>query len=134
MNGQNSFKCKFCGSFNSVGSVRNTNKFKKTNYGDIYYNLTISETTPFPKTLYGLKATMNETKKALIMLDKIQTDFNISDWDVQKWRREILAKEYENMDELIEKEKSTKQKFGFTRDEKGNIISPFSVKKKDTFK
>ncbi len=129
MNHQNSFKCEFCGGLNSLNTLRNTNNLKKTSYGSIYYNLTISETVPFPKTLYGLKATLSEKKKAFLMLDKIQSDFNISDWDIMGWRKEILEKEREDYNNM-EKEVKEEKKNGFTRDAQGNIISPFSSKRK----
>lgn len=129
MMNNNAFKCEFCGSLNSMTSLRNTNNKKKGIYGSIYYNLTISEVTPFPKTLYGIKAEVKEKGKAFLMLDKIQTDFNISDWDIQKWRLELLKKEHNDFKDM-QKQADLMKKKGFTRDTKGNIISPFASKEK----
>lgn len=121
-NGKNSYKCSFCGSFNSLDAIKVLNGSKKVNYGALYYNLTVSESRPFPKNLYGIKATLKEKEKALIMLDKILTDFNISHWDLQKWRQQMLETETFNLDELD-------KQAGFTRDAEGKITSPFPLKK-----
>jgi len=99
---QNTFKCQFCGSSNSLSSLSNGNSFKNNNPGSLSYNLTINEMTPFPKTLYGIKALIKDKNKALLMIDKIQTDFNLSDWDVQQWRQELFQREKENIESLKE--------------------------------
>ncbi len=51
-NGKNPFKCNVCGNLNPIDSIKFMNR------GTIYYNLTVSEVMPFPKTLYKIKATL----------------------------------------------------------------------------
>ena len=120
--------CQFCGANDFLHYFKNSDKYKKS--GIIYYNLTISENNPFPKTLYGIKATINEKNKAFLMLDKIQSDFNINDWDIKRWREKILNKEVINIKELTEQTESKEKKKPFTRDEFGQIKSPFASKRK----
>ncbi len=123
-------KCKFCGAINSLSHIREHSKGNKDVYGRIYYNLTMNETRPFPKTLYGIKATLGEKNKAFLMLDKIQSDFNINDWDIKRWRKEILNKEIINIEEITKQAEAKESKKPFTRDEYGNIVSPFTSKEK----
>lgn len=130
MSNLSTLKCKFCGAIDSLSHLRENNKGNKDTYGSIYYNLTMNETRPFPKTLYGIKATLGEKNKAFLMLDKIQSDFNITDWDIKKWREEILNKEIVNIEELTKQAESNEKKKPFTRDEYGQIKSPFASKRK----
>ena len=64
--------------------------------------------------IYVIKATTNEKKKGLYMLELIENNFNIT---IEDKRNEFIKKVREQ------------DKIKWTRDEKGNIISPFNIKK-----
>lgn len=130
------FKCEFCRAINTLSSMRESNKLKRYNSRNPIYNLTISENDPFPKTLYGLKATINETNKAFLMLDKIQSDFNINDWDIRRWREEMLNREKVDIEEIRIQEiriqaEQTKKEDPIVKDYFKKIPPPFPTRKKD---
>ncbi len=105
-------------------------RHKVNNMGEIIASLNFSEYTPFPKHLYGIKALIQDKDKGINMIQTIMERFYISDFDIEDWRRQMKEKEKENFKEMEEDAKKWNgNKIDWTRDEKGNIISPFKSKK-----
>lgn len=80
-----------------------------------------------------IKAKTTEKEKGIMMLDKIENQFNISEVDREDFRKEMKEREEKEFDEMREQAKERKNKDPFTRDLMGNIISPFASKKKLDF-
>lgn len=80
-----------------------------------------------------IKAKTTEKEKGIMMLDKIENQFNISEVDRKSFRKELKEREEKEFDEMREQAKERKDKDPFTRDEQGNIVSPFASKKKLNF-
>ena len=71
--------------------------------------------------LFKLKAKQSEKNKGLIMIQKLKELFGISNHDIQLHERKIINDEVR---------KITFTRDVFTRDERGNIVSPFRSKRK----
>lgn len=76
-----------------------------------------------------IKAKTTEKEKGIMMLDKIESHFNINDFDREKFRKEMREREEREFREMKEQAEIDKGK-PFKRDEYGNIISPFASKRK----
>lgn len=72
--------------------------------------------------IFSLKARITEKYKAFLMIDKIKHFFGISNKDIIKNEKEHIKNEINEMREM-------KSKIKWTRDEQGNIISPFRTRK-----
>ena len=83
------------------------------------------------RPIYVIKAHAGEKEKGINMLELIETNFNICDQD----RIEAVKKKLKELNEeamtptVLPKDLRDKQ-VKFTKDEEGNIVSPFRSKKK----
>ena len=77
-----------------------------------------------------IKAKTTEKEKGIMMLDKIENQFDISNLDREDFRKEMKEREEKEFDEMKEQAKHRKDNDAFTRDSAGRIISPFQSKKK----
>ncbi|KKM79977.1 hypothetical protein LCGC14_1344460, partial [marine sediment metagenome] len=91
--------------------------------------LSVSEIVPFPQLIFSLKALTTEKIKGIMMVDKLENDFNISDYDKEIFRKEMQEREEREWEEMERQAEAMKGK-PFKRDEHGNIISPFALKRK----
>ena len=76
-----------------------------------------------------IKAKTTEKDKGMMMLEKIENQFSISESDRIIFRKEMQAREEREWEEMERQAKAMKDK-PFKRDEYGNIISPFALKRK----
>jgi len=72
--------------------------------------------------VFSLKAKVTERYKGFLMIDRIKDFFGISN-------KEIVKNEKENLKKEVEEIKDMRSKIKWTRDEHGNIVSPFRTKK-----
>ncbi|KKN20300.1 hypothetical protein LCGC14_0937120 [marine sediment metagenome] len=77
-----------------------------------------------------IKAKTTEKEKGIMMLDKIENQFNISQMDREAFRKVMKEREKEDFEEMKEQARERRKGDPFTRDEKGNIVSPFRSKEK----
>ncbi|HEC37451.1 hypothetical protein LCGC14_0476560 [marine sediment metagenome] len=70
--------------------------------------------------VFKLKARVSEKNKGLVMIERIKTFFSITDDEIQDNDKRELDKEIEEI---------KRERIKWTRDEKGNIVSPFRPKK-----
>ena len=76
-----------------------------------------------------IKAKTTEKEKGMMMLEKIENQFGISESDKVIFRKEMQEREEREWEEMERQAEVMKDK-PFKRDEHGNIISPFASKKK----
>ncbi len=97
--------------------------------GTILAELKFSEVDIYPRVFDSTKANITEKKKGMIMIEKIENRFSISKQQMDEFRNEL---EYYNEDAMTPTFKEQAEKpVEWTRDEKGNIISPFDKKVKE---
>ncbi len=81
------------------------------------------------RPIYSIKAMTSEIQKGFDMIELIKNNFNIDNKNIEeatlKNKDEILA-DIEDMKDM----KDQMMNDPFTRDEKGNIVSPFRSKRK----
>ncbi len=83
------------------------------------------------KPLHSIKAYTTEKPKGLLMIELIENYFNISEEDRKNSFKQKLKEINENAFTPTEFPKDIRDKqVKITRDEKGNIVSPFASKKK----
>jgi len=75
--------------------------------------------------IYSLKAFTNEKDRGIDMIELIKNQFQINNEDIDLAFRNKMEEWEEDF------QKPTNRLIEWTRDEKGNIISPFSVKNKN---
>jgi len=92
--------------------------------GEIIAWLRISEASMIPRPIYNNRAKSTEKDKGVDMIIKIKEIFNLSDNDVKEMTEKVL------IDEAYEQRNIQKPNvpYKWTRDDKGNIVSPWSVK------
>ena len=78
--------------------------------------------------IYSSKAKSGEKSKGLMMIEKLRNFFNFSKKDEEDFRKKMIEMQIKAFSptKYFEQIKPLKK---FERDEKGNIISPFSIKK-----
>ena len=80
------------------------------------------------------RAKVTERDKGVLMIQNIKDRFNLSDIDIQEFRRVMHQRELEDFEdmkiqaEIIKRKNLISQPIKWTRDEKGNVISPFDLK------
>lgn len=72
--------------------------------------------------VFSLKAKVSEKYKGLLMIERLKLFFGITN-------KEIVSNEKERIEEEVNEVKKKRSKINWTRDEKGNIISPFRTRK-----
>jgi len=83
------------------------------------------------RPLYSIRAFTNEKNKGMNMIELIQDNFNINSLDVKEFQQEKFN-ELTNDFEVLEKDIIRKKEpLKLTRDEKGNLMSPFGNKAKE---
>lgn len=75
------------------------------------------------KPIYRIVAKITEKEKGIGMMDLIQKMFNISEWQRKNFIRKTIK-------DLRDKKLFAKDPIKWTRDNEGNIISPFASKTK----
>lgn len=84
------------------------------------------------RPIYSIKGKTNEKEKGINMLELIESQFGISKEDRQKAFRAQMEELNDLAMQPTEYPKPFKpDKIKFTRDEKGNLASPFRTKKKE---
>ncbi len=78
------------------------------------------------RPIYSIKAMTTERQKGFDMIELIKNNFNIDNKNIEQ---ATLKNEDEIMSEVEDMKKQMNDTI-FTRDEKGNIVSPFRSKKK----
>ena len=78
--------------------------------------------------IYSVKATSKEKSKGLMMLEKLNDFFNFSKQDQEDFKKKMIEMQIKAFTptKYFEQVKPLKK---FERDERGRIISPFSIKK-----
>ena len=82
------------------------------------------------RPLYSIKAFTNEKGKGINMIDLIRDNFDVSNLDLKEYQKDKFTELTRDFEEL-EEEKITRTPIKWTRDEKGQIISPFGNKAKE---
>lgn len=84
------------------------------------------------RPLYNIKAFTNEKEKGIDMVELIGNNFGISRKDIDEALQRKLKEWNEDAMKptIIKDEEIKKKQIKFTRDERGNIVSPFKSKKK----
>lgn len=100
-------------------------KNKKTRNGQPADIATLSFHDWYGNKIDKVKGKTTEKNKGIIMLKKIKDQFGIGDLDIRKFE----YMELEEQKKLVEN-----SPVKWTRDENGNITSPFASKFNDTFK
>jgi len=87
--------------------------------------------------IYSIKAFTNEKNRGIDMIELIKNNFHINKEDINlafKKKMEEWQEDFQKPTIYSKEVEKTLKKIEWTRDEKGNIISPFSIKKKqDSF-
>lgn len=83
----------------------------------------------FGNLIDRVRSKTTEKGKGLLMMDLIEKRFSISDFDKEEWRKEMKIKEAQDFEEMKKQTAERKSQDPFTRDEHGNIISPFKSEK-----
>lgn len=96
--------------------MSSNNKIHKKSY--LTAKLTIFDWGWPDKIIFGLKGKQNEKGKGMLMIDRLKDLFGISNSDITTHEEESIQKEVKKM-----------EKIKWTRDDKGNIISPYRSKK-----
>lgn len=78
--------------------------------------------------LFSLKAKASEKYKGLLMIEKLKLFFGISNNEIVTNEKEHIEREMEEIEKMNKLNRS-KSKIDWTRDEKGNIVSPFRTRK-----
>ena len=94
-----------------IKKIKNSNHFK-----EMRCKLSIDEGYS-EDPIYRIISKVTEKEKGLSMMDLIQKIFNISEWERTQYIKKVLE------------EFRDKNKINFTRDERGNICSPFRTNK-----
>lgn len=76
-----------------------------------------------------IRAKTTEKEKGMMMLEKIENQFSISKPDREIFRKEMQEREKKEFAEMEKQAEAMKDK-PFKRDEHGNFISPFALKRK----
>lgn len=103
-------------------SKHHKNTIKKA---DLTAKLTFFDWGWADNVIFSLKAMITEKHKGFLMIEKIKMFFNINNKDIINNEEQHIKREINDIKEM-QKEKS---KIKWTRDEQGNIISPFRTKK-----
>ncbi len=82
------------------------------------------------KPIYSIKAFTNEKGKGINMIGLIRDNFNITREDIKE-HQQIEFNELTNDFEMLEKQVKDRKKVEFTRDERGQIMSPFGNKARE---
>lgn len=90
--------------------------------GDLTAKLTFFDWGWADNVVFSVKAKVSEKYKGLQMIERIKMFFGISN-------KEIVRNEEDNLKTEIAEIKGNKSKIKWTRDEEGNITSPFKSKK-----
>lgn len=69
--------------------------------------------------IYSIKGFTNEKDKGIDMIELIKNNFSITQWDIEKGRSREAEEQYQHY-------KKSQGAIKWTRDDKGNIVSPFS--------
>lgn len=81
------------------------------------------------RPLYSMKAFNTEKSKGIDMAEFIFNNFNISQKDMEEKRQKEIEETRTEIDKRRDFIKQIEKPIKWTRDEKGNIKSPFSKKK-----
>jgi len=81
----------------------------------------------FGRLIDRIKGKTTEKNKGVIMLEKIEQGFGISERDREKFREEMLEEQKEAIQASPRRLKE--KKIAWTRDGEGKLISPFKSKK-----
>ncbi len=104
-------------------------KIKKINMkGHVTAKLTFFDLGWRDNIIYSVKAKSEEKNKGLMMLEKLRNFFNFSKKDEEDFRKKMIEMQIKAFTptKYFEQLKPLKK---FERDEKGQIISPFTKKK-----
>ena len=82
------------------------------------------------KPLYSIKAFTNEKGRGISMIELIQDNFNINSLDIKEFQQEKFNQLTEDF-EVLEKNIKAREPIKWTRDERGEIMSPFGNKAKE---
>ena len=83
------------------------------------------------RPIYVIKANTQEKQKGINMLELIETNFNINKEDrLDATKKKLEELNIEAMTPTLVSKEVEKNQARFTRDEKGNIVSPFKSEKK----
>ena len=79
-----------------------------------------------------IKGKVTQKERGISMINRIEDRFNISQFDIEEFRKALNEKEIEDFKELQEEaRRKDRQPIKWTRDKRGKIISPFSTNRKD---
>lgn len=83
------------------------------------------------RPLYSIKAFTNEKDKGINMVDLIQNNFDINSMDIKEFHEaniNILANDFQDLKNIP---RTLREPLKLTRDEQGNLMSPFGNKAKE---
>lgn len=111
-------------------------KIKKTNYSPksrLRCRLSFDEGYA-ERPLYSIKAFTNEKEKGINMIDLIQDNFDINSMDIKEFHEDkfnLLNNDFKNLKNIP---RTLNKSLKLTRDEQGNLMSPFGNKAKELAK
>lgn len=79
------------------------------------------------KPVYSIKGWVSEKQKGLDMMELIENNFNITLMDREEDMKNKQKEFLEEMKDLSTGEKEVSPRDKWTRDEKGNLVSPWSI-------
>ena len=105
----------YCNNFSIIGFKLHMKKRKEVKGNHMTAKLSFFEGGWGDRLLYRIKAKTNEKIKGMLMIDKIKDFFGITNNDQRDFEKNNIKEESERI--------------RWTRDERGNIVSPFQSKK-----
>ena len=81
------------------------------------------------RPIYTIKAFNTEKDKGIDMVELLENNFSISEKDKQEKKQREIQETKNEIDKRKDFIKAIQEPVKWTRDEEGNIISPFSNKK-----
>ena len=83
------------------------------------------------RPLYSIKAFTNEKDKGISMIDLIQNNFDINSIDIKEFNERKINVLSNDFQDLINIPRTLNEPLKLTRDEQGNLMSPFGNKAKE---
>lgn len=80
------------------------------------------------RPLYSIKALTNEKDKGISMIELILDNFSITLGEVKEAQHQKFSQTVTEFSEVKKLKDGTESKIKWTRDERGNIVSPFDRK------
>lgn len=115
---------------------RGKKRREKHRDGTILAELKFSDVHKFPRVIDVSRTNVTDKEKLMEMIRKIEYRGELTQEDKEYYRKILDEREKKEMDEMIEEAEThskwkTQEPIKWTRDAKGNIASPFAVKKKE---